>query len=103
MGVDSVIIGSVAVKKPELVESFIREFSPSKIIIGVDVLDGIPKITGWTEWMTVTAEELIEEMIELGVKTINYTDINKDGTLTSPNFGAYEKLVKKYPSLKMQL
>lgn len=101
LGVRSVVIGSLAVSNSDIVEQFIRSFGSEGIIIGIDVLNGTPRISGWVEDSELSIEELIEKMINIGVTIINYTDISRDGTLTSPNFEKYSELLKSYPKLKI--
>ena len=100
-GVAQVIIGSLAVKDPDLVAQFISEFGSEKIIIGIDALDGIVKVSGWLEGSSLTTDQLIEGMIKIGVRNITVTDISRDGTLTSPNFQMVVDLVKKYSWLNI--
>jgi len=91
-GVDRVILGTAAVENPELVEKACRKFSES-IIVGVDARGGRLAIHGWRQQTELGAIELIKSMIKLGVKRFIYTDINRDGTLTEPNFTAIADLL----------
>jgi phosphoribosylformimino-5-aminoimidazole carboxamide ribotide isomerase len=99
LGVSEVIFGSLAVKNPTLLTKFLEVFGSDRIIIAIDALNGVPKVSGWQEGSNLSVKELIDRMESIGVKTINYTDISRDGTLSSPNFEVYQQLLKKYPDL----
>ncbi len=92
VGIDRVILGTAAVENPELVKEACRCFGKS-IIIGIDVIEGRVAIHGWKNSTELTAIELAMSMAKLGAKRIIYTDINRDGTLTEPNFIATFELV----------
>lgn len=93
-GVQRVILGTVAVRNPALVEQLTARFD-SRIIVGVDARDGQVATAGWTETaVSVQATELVDQMARLGVQRIIYTDIARDGTLTEPNYTATEALIR---------
>lgn len=83
-GISRVILGSVALKNPELVKEAVKEFG-SIIAVGIDAKNGFAATEGWTESSDVYFTELAKRMEDVGVKTIIYTDISKDGTLSGPN------------------
>lgn len=83
-GIERVILGSVALKNPELVKEAVLEFG-SKIAVGIDAKHGFVATEGWTEKSDVYFVDLAKKMEDFGIKTIIYTDISKDGTLTGPN------------------
>ncbi len=84
-GVDRVILGTLAVENQEMVKEACRRFGDS-IVVGIDARDGYVAIRGWQQDTRVSAVALAREMIRLGVRRFIYTDINRDGTLTEPNF-----------------
>jgi phosphoribosylformimino-5-aminoimidazole carboxamide ribotide isomerase len=92
MGVSRVILGTAAVNEPALVERMVQRFG-SSIIIGVDARDGYVAIDGWTEATFLRATDLIDQMADIGVQRIIYTDISRDGTLTEPNYAATSALI----------
>ena len=92
MGVQRFILGTSAVEEPELVEQACRRFGAEAVVVGVDARNGMAAVRGWRETTGVSALDLIRDMIELGVRRFVYTDISRDGTLTSPNFGAIEEI-----------
>ena len=95
MGVDSVILGTVAVENPELVRKAIEKYGPEKVIAGIDARNGIVSTRGWTEDGGRSAVELGCEMRELGVTRIIYTDISRDGMLTGVNITETERMARK--------
>lgn len=94
-GADRVVIGTAAVEDPSLVEALCREHGSSRVVVAVDARDGQVAIKGWTQQSTVSAFDLANQMSDLGVSRLLYTDISRDGTMTEPNFAANEALVKE--------
>ncbi len=106
-GVQRVIIGSLAVRQPDLVLSWLMSFGPERIILSPDVrLDaaGIPRIAaaGWQETTGVALDDLLNGYLPAGLVHILCTDISRDGKLTGPNSALYAQLVKRFPSLQIQ-
>jgi len=91
-GVYRVILGTVAVKDPDLVEEAINRFSCRRVVVGIDARDGEARVQGWTEGSGVDAVDLALDMERRGVRRIIYTDISRDGTMTGPNVEAYRTL-----------
>jgi phosphoribosylformimino-5-aminoimidazole carboxamide ribotide isomerase len=92
LGVARVILGTAAVERPDLVERLVARHGDA-IIVGVDARDGIVATAGWTAAAPVQAVDLVAQMAQLGVQRVIYTDISRDGTLTSPNYTATAALV----------
>lgn len=84
MGVDRVILGSVAVKNPALVEEACKKYK-ERIVVGIDAKKGIVAVDGWGVSGDVTAGALAKKMVKAGVRTFIYTDISRDGTLSGVN------------------
>ena len=85
-GVSRVILGTIAADNPNLVSKALAKHGPDRIVVGIDARDGMVATNGWEEQSNVSAKNLLEEMAEVGIKKFIYTDIEKDGTLTQPNF-----------------
>lgn len=83
-GVQRVILGSAAVKNPELVRTAVREYG-DRIVVGIDTKNGMAAVEGWLDASTAYYLDLAKAMEDAGVRTIIYTDISKDGTLSGPN------------------
>mgnify|MGYP006281321935 CR=1 FL=1 len=92
MGVYRVILGTAAVKNPDLVEEAINEFSCRRVVVGIDARDGEVRVQGWTEGSGLDAVEFAKEMEARGVRRIIYTDISRDGTMSGPNIQAYREM-----------
>jgi len=89
-GVDRVVVGTVAVERPELFEEMVRRF-PGKIVLGIDAKNGLVTTRGWVEVTEFSAVELARKYEEMEIWGYVYTDISRDGTLMSPNFEEVEK------------
>lgn len=92
-GVSRVIIGSLAIRNPELAVSFIEEFGAEKIVIGIDAKDGMAATEGWIETSSQSATDVANFFASKGAKHFIYTDIATDGTLQGPNIDANKELV----------
>lgn len=90
-GIKRVILGTSAVKDSKFVQEAISDFNEA-IAIAVDAKNGKVAISGWEEISSKDAVEFAKHMEELGVKTIIYTDVLKDGMLAGPNFDEIKKL-----------
>lgn len=91
-GISRVILGSIAVKKPELVKEAVKEFG-EQVVVGIDAKDSIVAVEGWESSGEIAAEELAKRMADVGVRRLVYTDISRDGTLTGVNVEATARLV----------
>ncbi|MCX6012234.1 MAG: 1-(5-phosphoribosyl)-5-[(5-phosphoribosylamino)methylideneamino]imidazole-4-carboxamide isomerase [Chloroflexi bacterium] len=94
IGLDRVILGTIAVENPALVKKACASFA-DKIIIGIDARKGLVATRGWQTNTTITAIDLVNKMEKLGAKRFIYTDISRDGTLTEPNYEALKELIQK--------
>lgn len=93
-GASRVIIGTAAVKNPELVKAAVEKYG-DKIAVGVDAKNGMVAISGWEEVSNISAVELCLKMKEYGVNTVIYTDISKDGMMCGPNIESTKDLIEK--------
>ena len=85
VGVDKVILGSAAIKNKEFLKEACEKFK-NKIALGLDAKNGNLSISGWKENLNIKTIDFLKEVNSFGVSRIIYTDINKDGMKTSPNF-----------------
>ena len=92
-GAARVVLGTAVVHDPALAGRACRAHG-ERIVVSVDAKDGLVATDGWTSTSEVRADELIARLVGLGVRRFVYTDIARDGTLTSPNYEAIEALVK---------
>jgi phosphoribosylformimino-5-aminoimidazole carboxamide ribotide isomerase len=92
-GIDRVVIGTAAIEDPEFLTDSCRKY-PGRILIGIDVKDGMVAIRGWEEITPVNARDLAKRLELIGVAGIIYTDISRDGMLSGPNLGAVKEMVE---------
>lgn len=92
-GINRVILGTIAIKEPHLVKEAVTTFGSDRIVVGIDAKDGLVAIHGWEEVSTMTALSLCQEVKAMGVKTIIYTDIAKDGMMAGPNLEQTKLLI----------
>jgi phosphoribosylformimino-5-aminoimidazole carboxamide ribotide isomerase len=93
-GVNRIILGTTAVKNPNLIGEVCEKFADN-IIVGIDAKAGKVATEGWTQVSKKDTLTLAKEAIELGVKRFIYTDISRDGMLTGPNYEGIKKFVNE--------
>jgi phosphoribosylformimino-5-aminoimidazole carboxamide ribotide isomerase len=93
LGVKKVIIGTEAIRNPQLVEKLCKAF-PGQIVVGIDARKGLVAIEGWTETTRIKAADLAKQLEDQGVAAINFTDIHRDGMQTGPNIEETRKLAE---------
>lgn len=91
LGVTSVILGTWAVQNKDFVKEAVAEYGKA-IIAGIDAKKGMVAIKGWKQVTKVNAVDLAKEMADLGVGSIIFTDIQRDGMLEGPNFKSTKEL-----------
>jgi phosphoribosylformimino-5-aminoimidazole carboxamide ribotide isomerase len=93
-GVNRVILGTAAIENPDLVAQAIGQFGADQIAVGIDARDGLVKTRGWLKETGTAPLQLAQQMKDLGVQTIIYTDISRDGVLTGVNAAATAQLAQ---------
>jgi phosphoribosylformimino-5-aminoimidazole carboxamide ribotide isomerase len=107
VGVGRVIIGSLAIKQPELVKDWVRHFGVDQIVLALDVsMDPngnkwLPT-QGWQASGEQRLEDILNSFLEVDIKHILCTDISRDGTLQGSNTSLYSELVANYPQIVWQ-
>ena len=101
LGVDRVILGSVALKNPELTKKVIGEYGAERIVIGVDGKNGKVAAEGWLDQSDVPMTDLIGAMIEGGAKYFIVTDVDRDGTMQGANEDLLGDLQKEFPTARI--
>ena len=94
-GVDRVVIGTAAVRNPEMVAEVCRNHGAGRVVVSVDAHAGMVALQGWQETSEVPVLELAARMRELGVERLLYTDIARDGMLSGPDVETNSRLVKE--------
>jgi phosphoribosylformimino-5-aminoimidazole carboxamide ribotide isomerase len=93
-GIARVIIGTAAVRDPELVKGAAKQF-PGRVVVGLDARDGKVAVEGWAETSQVTALEIAQRFEDAGVAAIIFTDIARDGLLKGLNLDATIELAER--------
>lgn len=94
MGASRVILGTVAVREPQVVERAIARHGPDHISVGIDARDGYVAIHGWVDVSEVAADDLARRMRDMGVERVVHTDVSRDGMLTGVNVEASAELAQ---------
>ena len=84
IGVDKIVLGTAAVENIEFLKKAC-EIYKDKIVLALDVRNGLIALSGWKRQTKISALEFIKKIENLGLSRIIYTDIEKDGTKTGPN------------------
>ncbi len=100
-GAKQVTIGSVAVKSPETVVRWMKQYGAEAIIIGADVMKEKIQIHGWQEDSNLYVYNFIANYIEKGIQYVMCTDISKDGTLQGAATDLYKKILEQFKDLKL--
>ena len=101
------MIGSLAVKQPELVKSWVEKYGPEHIVLALDIniSDSGEKLIathGWQENSGVALEGLLEDFAKVGAKHVLCTDISRDGTLQGANTELYQEMAARFPNVSWQ-
>ena len=91
LGVSFVIIGTIAVKNPKILEEAIERFG-NQLILGLDAKDGKVAVSGWVEITEFSDEEFAIQWKQFGIDRVIYTDIARDGMLTGPNLSSLRRM-----------
>ena len=92
-GVGRIVIGTAAVEDAEMVEELCRDWGQDRLVVAVETRDGKVAIKGWLEQVPMNAVDLVLKMSKLGARRFLYTDVSRDGTMTSPNFEGVASMV----------
>ncbi|MGM3191309.1 1-(5-phosphoribosyl)-5-[(5-phosphoribosylamino)methylideneamino]imidazole-4-carboxamide isomerase [Dickeya dadantii subsp. dieffenbachiae] len=106
-GASRVVIGSTAVKQPELVQQWFTRYGADALVLALDVridADGVKNIaiSGWQENSGITLEDTVERYLPFGLKHVLCTDISRDGTLQGSNVELYREISTRYPQVAFQ-
>jgi len=95
-GVDRVVVGTAALHDPEFLTLVAQQF-PQKILVGIDVKQGLVAVHGWTAVSTLTPQQVFDSLKELPLGGIVFTDISRDGMLNGPNISALREAAETSP------
>lgn len=94
LGIRRVILGTVAAEQPEIIGEAIQTFGSEQIAVGLDARDGLVRVRGWKEDSGIPAADLALQLKDLGLRTIIFTDIRRDGLGSGLNIDATRALAK---------
>jgi len=100
-GANQITGGSIAVKKPEIFESWIAKFGADKIILGADCNNEKIAVSGWQEESDLEVISFIKNYQSKGISYVICTDISKDGMLEGPSFELYQRILENTPKIKL--
>ncbi len=79
LGVSRAILGTIAVEQSDVVAEALKKFGAEKVMVGIDARDGVVRVRGWKEGSGITATDLARQMRTLGLRTVIFTDVSRDG------------------------
>ncbi|AZZ59963.1 1-(5-phosphoribosyl)-5-[(5-phosphoribosylamino)methylideneamino]imidazole-4-carboxamide isomerase [Oenococcus sp. UCMA 16435] len=97
LGIDRLILGSIALTNPALVKRLLAEFGGDRIVIGIDGQNGYVAINGWLDQSQTRMITLMKTMLASGAKNFIVTDVARDGTMQGPNLDLYKALHNELP------
>lgn len=100
-GASQITGGSIAVKDPDLFESWIRNYGKEKIILGADVNNRKIAVSGWTENSDLELFPFVEKYLQKGIEHVICTDISKDGMLEGPSLDLYQEMLEQFKDIKL--
>lgn len=86
IGVSRVILGTIAVQAPNMVDEICDVFGAQSVMVSIDARSQHVSVSGWTKDSDLTIKDVVIRMKEAGIQTFQYTDISRDGTLSEPNY-----------------
>lgn len=101
LGIDRIVIGSAALKNPQLVKQLLDDFGSQKIAIGIDGKNGQVATEGWLEQSDVKMSSLISKMNEFGAENFIVTDVSRDGAMQGPNLDLLTNLREAIPQVNL--
>ncbi len=106
-GVSRVVVGSLAVTAPRIVDGWLRSHGAERLVLALDVRldeDGTPRVTthGWQETTGLSLWDAVARYADAGLRHVLCTDVARDGALGGPNVGLYAEAVRRFPSIAWQ-
>jgi len=101
LGIEYVVVGSVAAKQPEVFADWIVRFGPNRFMLGADVRNEMIMVSGWLEKSSLSLMPFLETQINQGISNVFCTDISKDGKLEGPAVDLYRKIKLAFPAFNL--
>jgi phosphoribosylformimino-5-aminoimidazole carboxamide ribotide isomerase len=108
VGVDRVVVGSVAVERPEEAIRWLQEVGKERIVLALDVQmdgsEGTPMLVarGWTAGSDTSLWDALDRFVRAGLRHVLCTDVSRDGAMTGPAVDLYAECVRRYPGVAFQ-
>ena len=100
-GAQMVTLGSIAVKNPDLIKSWVHKFGAEKIILGADVKDNRISVNGWKEESQQELLPFLDGYTQEGIRKVLCTDISRDGMLQGPSIDLYKQIMGQFPDMHL--
>jgi len=97
LGADRAVVGTVAVKEPDLLEAMLAEAGPERLAVALDARGLSVVVSGWQERASVSALDLLPRWAAMGVRALIYTDVRRDGTLMGLDLEAVARVREAWP------
>lgn len=92
LGISRVVLGTIAIEQPDIVAEAVNGFGAEKVVVGIDARDGLVSVRGWKNESAIAAKDLARQMRSLGVHTVIFTDIRRDGLGSGLNIASTREL-----------
>lgn len=92
LGVSRVVLGTIAIEQPDVVADALKKFGATKIAVGIDARDGLVRLHGWKNNSGITVTDLALQMRTVGLRTVIFTDVSRDGLGSGLNISATKEL-----------
>jgi len=93
LGFARAVIGTAAAVDPNFVPEVLAAVGTTRLAVGIDARNGLVAVRGWTETSTTRAEDLVRRVVNAGIETVIYTDIDRDGMLNGPDLAGAVSLL----------
>ncbi|GAB4343445.1 MAG: 1-(5-phosphoribosyl)-5-[(5-phosphoribosylamino) methylideneamino]imidazole-4-carboxamide isomerase [Calditrichia bacterium] len=101
LGAAQINVGSLAVKRPEMVADWLGLFGREKLILSADVLNGFIATHGWQQLSDIRLFDFLKKFIRIGIRWVALTDVSRDGMLSGPALDLYREVKNAFPQLKL--
>jgi len=98
-GATTITAGTVAIRNPDLFNSWIMSYGREKVMLSADVKDQLIQVSGWQKKTDVTLKDHVSEFYDRGLKYLKSTDISRDGRLEGPAFNFYKDVMQNFPAI----
>jgi phosphoribosylformimino-5-aminoimidazole carboxamide ribotide isomerase len=94
LGISRVVLGTIAIKQQDVVTAVLQKFGAERVAVGIDARDGLVYVRGWTDNSGISAMDLAIQMRILGLRTVIFTDISRDGLGSGLNISSTQELAE---------